>query len=554
VAFALVAVGCSDSTGDGFEGGLVARDAAVADLSFVDVAADVGLDFVHGAFRWDVSGDAVAMMGGGICWIDFDRDGWLDLYVVNTYAEHEYAQWQDAGGLPTNHLYRNVGGEFVDVSETSGTDLVVRGNGCAVGDLDNDGWDDIYVTTARFNALLTNNGDGTFTENAEAAGVDAYGWQAGVAMGDMNGDGLLDLVMAGYVDLNNRHPDSVASFPSTHLGREDLLYINQGVDGDQAVFMEAAAEVGLEPDDAEYGLGVLLSDVDSDGDLDLYVANDVGTNRLYLSESASGGVGFTFEEMAASAGIDDANSAMGIAGGDYDGDGSFDLFVTNHGHQLHSVFRNVSQDGRTAFTDGFDVFGIPDLGTTLTGWGTSWADFDNDTDLDLFLVHGHVPVTDLATDGEPLQLVVNETAQGNPGVFTLAGAPAGVDRLGSLNGRGSAAADYDNDGDLDLVIVTLGGRLLLLENRGAPGNFITVDLGGMRPGAVVTAVLPDGTVLAREIHAGSSWLSSEDPRAHFGLGSAASALITVTWPDGSVTDLGTVDANHFVDGNPGGDR
>ncbi|MEA2002940.1 MAG: VCBS repeat-containing protein, partial [Actinomycetota bacterium] len=409
----LVAAACSGSDTAGVAGGVVERDSTVVALAFQDVAEEVGLDFVHGAFRWEVSGDAVAMMGGGVCWIDFDRDGWLDLYVVNTYAEHEYAQWQEDGGLPTNHLYRNDGGRFVDVSEASGTDLVVRGNGCAVGDLDNDGWDDIYVTTARFNALLMNKGDGTFTEDAETAGADAYGWQAGAAMGDINGDGWLDLVMSGYVDLNNRHPDSIASFPSTHLGREDLLYLNQGSDGEMA-FIEVASEVGLEPDDLEYGLGVLLSDVDRDRDLDLYVANDVGPNRLYLSEPAAGEAGFTLEEVGVAAGLDDSNSAMGIAGGDYDGDGAFDLFVTNHGHQLHSVFRNTSPSSGVAFADGFDVFGIPDLGTTLTGWGTSWADFDNDTDLDLFLVHGHVPVTDLATDGEPLQLVVNETAQGRP--------------------------------------------------------------------------------------------------------------------------------------------
>ena len=518
-------------------------------LEFTDVAHEVGLDFRHGAFRWSVTRDPAAMMGGGVCWLDYDGDGWLDLFAVNSYAEAETARWQEAGGLPESALYRNVQGKFEDVSAESGANLAVRGNGCVAADFDLDGHADLYVTTARVNALLWNEGDGTFTEGAGPAGVDAYGWHSGAAVGDLNEDGWPDLFVAGYADVNNLNPDAVTGFPNTYLGVRDLLFLSNGPEaGGRVTFREVGVEAGLEAVSFEHGLGALLSDLDRDGDLDLYVANDTDPNRLYESvpwpggaEADPAGLGFRFEERAAGAGVADPNAGMGIAGGDYDGDGREDLFVTNARSQVHAVYRSAPPDENAP--SWLDVRSEPGPSfSDATGWGVSWADLDLDTDLDLLLVNGDVPVTDLAADAEPVQVFENLGA----GSFDDIGTAAGLDAVGRLLARGSAAADYDNDGDVDVAVATIGGNLVLLENTGTGGNWLEVALDGFHPGATVTAVLPNHRKLVREVVAGSSYLSSEDPRLHFGLGDAETVQLVVRWPGGEETTLDGVGANQVV--------
>ncbi|MEM7344467.1 MAG: CRTAC1 family protein [Chloroflexota bacterium] len=528
----------------------------VQPLSFTDVAETVGLDFQHGAFRWEVSGDPVAMMGGGLCWIDYDQDGWLDLFVVNSYALAEAGRWQTGEGLPQSALFHNVEGQFVEVSEETGTALALRGNGCVAADLNQDGWTDLYITTSRVNALLWNNGDGTFSEGGEVAGVDAYGWQSSTAVGDLNGDGWPDLFVAGYVDINNRIPDATSGFPNTHLGRRDLLFINQGVDASGlASFREVGEVVGLETDDFEYGLGALLTDLDRDGDLDLYVANDTNPNRLYENvawsdglENDPEGLGFRFKEFGKSAQVDDDNSGMGIAGADYDGDGYFDLFVTNLGQQLHSVYRNQSAAGELDFQDATGTFGVTDIGVGWTGWGTGWGDFDLDTDLDLFVANGTIPVLGQESDAQMAQIFSNLKAQGQTGQFEEWTSKTGLDEIGPLLGRGSAAADFDNDGDLDIVVSSIGGSLKLLQNNSQGSNWLQVQIAGFHPGAVVTALLPDGQKLQREIQAGSSYLSSEDPRCHFGLGDAETIVeLSIRQLDGTEIILNDVTVNQLVE-------
>lgn len=526
-----------------------------AGIELTDVARDVGLDFRHGAFRWQVSPDPPAMMGGGVCWLDYDDDGWLDLFVVNSFAEAEAERWREAGGLPETALYRNVEGEFVDVSAESGTNLAVRGNGCVAADFDLDGRIDIYVTTSRANALLWNNGDGTFTEGAVAAGVAAYGWRTGAAVGDVNGDGWPDLFVAGYADLSNPKPAAAKGFPNTYLGVRDLLFLSNGAgEGGGVTFREVGVEAGLEAAGFEYGLGALFSDFDQDGDLDLYVANDTNPNRLYENvawpggaEADPAGLGFRFEERAARAGVADPNAGMGIAGGDYDGDGRADLFVTNARGQLHAAFRSLPPEAdEPSFEDSRQDFG-PVLSDAFTGWGASWGDFDLDTDLDLVVVNGKVPVTDLSADGEVVQLFGNAGPEGAPGRFEDLTGVAGLQAVGPILGRGNAIADYDNDGDLDIAVGSIGGALVLLENAGGGGNWLQVELEGFHPGAVITAVLPDGRELYRDVRAGSSYLSSEDPRSHFGLGEAAEVSeLVVRWPGGGESRIADVDANQLL--------
>ncbi|MBA2298165.1 MAG: CRTAC1 family protein [Actinobacteria bacterium] len=520
----------------------------------VDVASKVGLDFRQGAFRWSAAPDVVAMMGTGLCWLDFDNDGWMDLYVVNSYAERETTRWKTAGGLPEAALYRNVGGTFTDVSAQSGTNLAVRGTGCVAADFDLDGHTDLYVTTARVNALLWNSGDGTFAEGAAAAGVAGYDWRSGAAVGDVNGDGWPDLFVAGYASLNNPNSDATQGFPNTYFGVRDLLFLSKGAgEGDRVTFQEVGVDAGLEAVRFEYGLGAVLSDLDRDGDLDLYVANDTNPNRLYENVAWPGGMeadpaklGFRFEERAAAAGVADPNAGMGVAAGDYDGDGRPDLFVTNARAQMHAAFRSLPPDENApSWIDVRAELG-PDL-SGATGWGVSWADFDLDTDLDLLFVNGHVPVTDLEADAEALQAFGNQLAQGRQASFEDIGDTIGLGKVGRRLARGSTTADYDNDGDLDVAVTTVGGSLVLLENNGPSGSWLEVSLEGFQPGATVTAVLPDGRRLVRDLIAGSSYLSSEDPRLHFGLGNATSVRrLVIRWPGGEETSFEDVAANQLL--------
>jgi hypothetical protein len=526
---------------------------------FTDVANEVGLSFRHGSFRWGVTPDPAAMMGGGLCWLDYDEDGWLDLFVVNSYALAESDRWQQEGGLPRSALFHNVEGEFVDVSSGSGADLDLRGNGCVAADFDLDGHTDLYVTTATVGVLLWNEGDGTFTEGAEAAGVEAFGWYAGAAVGDVDGNGWPDLFLAGYANVNAPIEGATLGFPNTNLGVRDLLYLNEGDDDGRARFREVGAEAGLEVVGFEYGLGAVFSDLDRDGDLDLYLANDTKPNRLYDNapwpggaEADPAGLGFRFEELAGRAGAADPNAGMGVAEADYDGDGLPDLFVTNARGQVHAAYHGqISELVDPSFADV-----RADLGTDLgdgTGWGISFADLDLDTDLDLFLVNGDVPVTDLAGDAEPLEALGNLTAQGEPGRFDDVGDALGLGAIGPMLARGSAVADYDNDGDLDVAINSIGGSLALLRNDGASGNWLEVGFDGFQPGAVVTVTLPDGRELVCEARAGGSYLSSEDPRCHFGLGGAGTVReLVVRWPGGQETVLEDVAANQILVVEPPG--
>jgi hypothetical protein len=523
------------------------------------VASEVGIDFRQGSFRWDVTPDPAAMMGAGVCWLDYDEDGWLDLFAVNSYTLAEINRWeQEEGGLPKSALFHNVDGTFVDVSSGSGADLAIRGSGCVAADFDLDGHTDLYVTGATVGELLWNEGDGTFTAGAEEAGAQAFGWYAGAAVGDVDGNGWPDLFLAGYANVNAPIEGATQGFPNTKLGVRDLLYLNEGGGGDgRAVFREVGAEAGLEVVGFEYGLGAVFSDLDLDGDLDLYVANDTKPNRLYENVGWPGGVaadpsglGFRFEELAARAGAADPNAGMGVAEADYDGDGLPDLFVTNARDQVHAVYRGqLSELVAPSFADVRADLGA-DLGGS-TGWGVSFGDLDLDTDLDLFLVNGEVPVTTLAADAEPLEALGNLTAQGEPGRFEDVGAAVGLGAIGPMLARGSAVADFDNDGDLDVAINSIGGPLALLRNDGATGHWLEVQLEGFHPGALVTATLPDGRELIREVRAGGSYLSSEDPRSLFGLGDTRTLTrLVVRWPGGRRTVLEDVAADQILHVGP----
>lgn len=516
--------------------------ASFAGVRLTDVARQVGLDFRQDDFRFGVSNDVHSMMGGGLCWLDYNNDGWLDLFVVNSYSDADVAAWNARGGLPRSALFENVHGRFVNVGARSHANVAVQGNGCVAADLNGDGYTDLLVTTNAYNVLLWNNGNGTFTDGTHAAGIDAfgtYGWHTGAAVADVNGDGRPDLFVAGYADVNAQIPGSDRGFPANHQGVRDLLFLNEGNGKDgRARFREVGVQAGLDRPPYDHSLGAVFTDVNGDGRPDLYVANDLDPNRLYLNEPG-GPLGFHFVEQGRAWGVADPNAGMGVAAQDYSGDGRPDLFVTNSRGQGHAAFRATAGP---AFANARSVF-APAVGATGTGWGDSWIDLANNGRLDLVLANGAIPITNLKRDAGTIQVIENLG-----GRFADASRAVGLSPGPLLNWRGLAAADYDNDGRVDIAVSSIGGKLVLLHNTGDSGHWLEVGLARFAPGALVTAVLPDGSRLVREVQAGSSYLSSEDPRVHFGLGAATKVVeLTVRYPGGRTARLRNIAANRIVE-------
>jgi Na+-translocating ferredoxin:NAD+ oxidoreductase RnfD subunit len=513
--------------------------------SFVNVAHQVGLDFRHGAFRYGMSTDTTAMMGGGLCWLDYDSDGWLDLFVINSHADVDIVPSETHGGLPRTALYHNVGGRFTDVSARAGADRPIRGDGCVAADFNMDGRTDLYVTSAGYNvatdswdALLWNNGDGTFTEGAVQAGINAKAWHSAAVVGDVNGDGRPDLFVSSYTD-PNFVVDPASGFPSDHAPVRDLLYLNEGTDENgHSTFREVARPAGVERTKVGHGLGAIFTDFNHDGRLDLYVANDADPNQLYENVALKGGadadpahLGFRLEDVAKREDVADPNAGMGIAAEDFTGDGRADIFVTNSRDQLHAAYRSLGAAKGPSFADARPEFAAA-VGAHPAGWGVSWSDLDLDGDLDLVLANGAIPVVNLVKNARRVQILENLTVPGKQPRFADVKAPW-LTRTPAVNGRGLAAADYDNDGDLDVAVNSIGGEFVLLRNDGPKRHWLEVRLGTFAPGAVVTAMLGDGRKLVREVQAGSSYLSSEDPRVHFGLGGAKHVReLRVRLPDG----------------------
>jgi Na+-transporting NADH:ubiquinone oxidoreductase subunit NqrB len=511
---------------------LAAAEKELGGVGVKDVAAQVGLDFRQGAFRYGVTSDPPAYMGGGVCWLDYDNDGWMDLFVVSSYGEGDIGAYAAHGGLPRSVLYRNDHGHFTKAWSAPAT----RGEGCVAADLNGDGLTDLFVTTAQNDQLFWNNGDGTFTEGARAAGVVSFGWHTGAAVADVNGDGRPDLYVAGYTENNGPIPGSSAGFPTNHLGVRDELFLNLGYKR----FKEVGQRVGLDPKPYDHSLGAVFTDLNNDGRLDLYVANDEDPNRAYLNEKG-GPLGFHFVESAKPFGLADRNAGMGVAVSDL----NFQyrpnyLFVTNSRGQEHAAFRTQCNgedcalvDARRNFADAF--------GTNFTGWGDSWVDLANDGRQELVLANGDIPVRNLAKNAGRVQVIAS--ASGN---WLDATSLLGAGSLPAVNGRGLAAADVDNDGRLEIAVNSVGGRLMLLRPSGPSGHWLEVNLKPFVAGAIVTANLRQNQLI-EQTRAGSSYLSSEDPRVHFGLGKETKVIdLEVRLPGGRTIRLHNVKADRVV--------
>ena len=508
------------------------RGPVVTGYRLKNIAPLVGLDFRQSSFRFGMSNDYKAMMGGGVCWIDYNGDGWLDLFAVNSYSSADTARWEARGGLPGSALFQNVHGRFRNVSRAAHADLQVQGDGCVAADLNGDGNPDLAVTTTQGVELLWNTGHGTFRR----ASLRASGWYTGAAVADVNGDGRPDLFVAGYADLNDPVPGSLAGFPTNVAGVRDLLFLNEGDDR----FREVGIQAGLEAAQPRHGLGAQFIDYNGDGRPDLYVADDEDPNQLYENVARPGGakadplgLGFRFEERGAAERVDDPFAGMGIASADGG------LFVTNSRHEPSAAFEPSGSS--PTFANARFRFD-PALGSAFAGWGASFVDLENSGNPALVLAAGAIPVTSLTADAEPVR-VLGLAGDGYGNAPQALGSPGLL-----LNGRGLAAADAGNDGRMDVAISTIGGKLVLLAPQDAAGHWLDVKLARFSPGAVVTAVLPNGRRFSRQVQAGSSYLSSEDPRVHFGLGVATRvSRLTVLYPWGGTTTLRDVKADRIVE-------
>ena len=516
---------------------------------FIDAAQPTGLDFTH------VNGASgrfyiVEEMGAGVALFDYDNDGDLDVFLVQGGPLPDTA----AGGLkarPTSRLFRNdltrdASGKphihFTDVTARAGVGLRGYGMGATVGDYDNDGDLDLFVTTFGPDTLYRNNGDGTFTDVTTAAGVSDDRWSTSATFFDYDRDGDLDLFVGNYLDFtlpaNKSCTDAVGApdycGPRLYDPVPNRLYRNDG----GGHFTNVTDAAGLTK---AYGaaLGVTAGDYNNDDWPDLYVANDARPNQLWINHHDGT---FVDEGMLSGSAVNAAGNpegSMGIASADFDNDGHEDLFVTNILGETFALYRN---DGKGGFEDARVRAGIAAATGSMTGFGAGWLDYDNDGWLDLFVANGAVNTVE-AQRGQPLPLKMKNQLFHNDGTghFVDVTGAAGPALARADVGRGAAFGDIDNDGDVDIVVTANGGRVQLLLNQDAASrHWVEVALrarSGNRFGiGARVGVERDGKpTLWRPVRADGSYLSASDIRVHFGLGDASKvSAVVVKWPDGTL--------------------
>jgi hypothetical protein len=490
----------------------------------------------------------IETMPGGVALLDYNNDGLLDIFLVNggqlrevagkpfSFNRHNPAYW--------NRLYRqNKDGSFTDVTEQAGladAGDTNYGMGVAVGDYDNDGFSDIYVTNFGKNILYHNNGDGTFTDVTAKAGVAAGGWSVSAGFFDYDNDGMLDLFVARYLDWSVEKSMTCGAEKPTYCPPgnfgpiTNILYRNRG-DGtfeDVSVASHIAAKKG-------HGLGVAFADYDGDGYTDIFVANDAIEQFLFHNNGNGTFTECGFDSGAALSENGKALSGMGVVFQDYDNDGRPDLLITQLPHEPYGVFHN---DGKGLFSAHELEAGFGVLSGSCSGWGVGLEDFDNDGWKDAFIVQGHVFDNVEFYDSslryrEPPLLALNRK-----GRFEKADAGSNV----PVAGRGAAFGDLNNDGWIDVISTSLGEAPQFYLNRGGDLHWLTITLRGKRSnrdGFGARVQVNDQTRFAT---AAGSYLSSNDKRLHFGLGSAETADIEIKWPSGILQALRGVRANQFI--------
>ena len=535
---------------------------------FTENAHAAGLDFTH--FN-GMSGELYypEIMAPGVALLDYDNDGDLDVYVVQGQMLGKGKTLGDATFPPRgelkDHLFRNdlmVNADgtrtlrFTDVTESSRIDVRSYGMGVAVGDVDNDGWVDIYRTGLESAVLLHNNGNGTFTDRTARAGVDDRGgWSVSAAFVDYDRDGWLDLYVGNYLIYSVEGDKKCLSVtgrrdycpPNSYRGQPDRLYHNRRNGTFEDVTRKALIGGAYGP-----ALGVSTADFDGDGWIDIYVGNDGEPNQLWMNQHNG-----TFKDVAplngvAVNGAGNAEASMGIDAGDIDGDGDEDLIITNWMSQMNTLYVN---DGHGVFEDRKAASGLGPPSLAKTGFGDAWFDFDNDGSLDLLVVNGSVATIEAqarARDPFPLRMPKQLYRNDGSGRFTDVSAQAGKAFTSLDVGRGAAFGDIDNDGDTDVVVGNAAGPLQLLVNQtGNRNHWVGLRLVGGREkrdlvGARVALVLPGGRTLWRRARADGSHASANDPRVLVGLGmSTASPRVRVQWPDRTSEEWSSVAIDRY---------
>ena len=495
-------------------------------------------------------------MSGGVALIDYDRDGWPDIYFTNAPD----VDMQLAGKKARSALFHNNhDGTFTDVTDKAGVGYPCWAMGAVVGDYNNDGWPDLLVTCFGGVVLYRNNGDGTFTNVTKQAGLgDDTLWAMGAAFGDYDGDGFDDLFVSHYAALTlhdlpafgsmincQYHMIKVQCGPRGLPGSPDNLYHNNR----NGTFTDVSKQAGVNDPEGRLGLTAVWSDFNSDGKLDLFVANDGSGNYLYRDD---GNGHFTDIGLQSGVALDENGNAlanMGVALGDYLHTGRFSIAITHFSEQYAQLLRN---DGNMNFTDVSDTSGIARATTNLVGWGDAFYDIDNDGWPDLIMVNGHVyPQVDQANIGvhyrEPGLLFMNN----RDGTFRNASDEAGAALKVPQTGRGLAIGDLFNDGKEEVVIEDIEGQPIILRPEGGPhSHWISFELGGTKSNKLAlnaqVKVTAGGFTQTDEVRSSGSYLSQSDLRLHFGLGASPRAdKVEVFWPSGKVDTLKDIAADHF---------
>lgn len=515
-------------------------------IVFQNIAAKAGLTGWHQQTGIPTKKYILDTVGAGVALLDYDHDGWLDIYLVNgsTYDAM-------AGKAVPPHaalFHNNHDGTFTNVAEKAGVTNDRWGEGVAVGDYDNDGWPDLYVTNFGKNRLYHNNHDGTFTDVAEKAGVALGNWSTGATFGDYDGDGRLDLFVPGYIHYDIAHPTDLQSCvfrgvrvmcgPRGLPGEEDHLFHNNG-DG---TFTDVSTKAGVSDPNRYYGLSSVFVDINNDGKLDLLVADDSTPNYLYINKGNG-----TFEDDSYSSGyaLNESGretASMGIAIGDYRNNGLLDVYNTTFSDDYNPLYRN---DGDANFTDVSYQMGIADVTIPFLGWGDGFIDYDNDGWKDIFVGNGHVyPQVDKQNWGTSYaqRPLLFRNLGGKK--FSLVPAVKGTGLAATYVARGVAFGDLFNDGNVDVVINQMDGVPVLLRN--VTSHYATVSnhwvgfhlIGGPkgpRDATGAAVYLTAGGIRQREdVLSGGSFASNNDARVHFGLGASNKVeALDVHWPDGS---------------------
>ncbi len=529
----------------------VCKNRAVPKL--VDVYKQTGIDFIHTSAPEKKY--IVESMSGGVLLIDYDRDGWLDIYFTNAPTVEMELKKEKSKSL----LYRNDrDGTFTDVTDKAGVGYPGYAMGGAVGDYNNDGFPDMYITCLGGNVLYRNNGDGTFSDETKKAGVRDGRWSAGAAFGDLDSDGFLDLVVANYVDFNLNDLPGFGSLPTCKFrgvdvqcgprglkGASDSVFRNNG-DG---TFSDITEQAGMLDPDGFYGMQPLFSDFADTGKWDVYVANDSTPNFFYQYKA-----GGKFEEIGLLSGTGvsgdgSEQGSMGVAIGDYLHSGKFAIYVTNFADEYNTLYRN---NGKYDFTDVSFAAKVAQVSRPYVGWGTGFFDLDNDTWLDLFVVNGHVyPQMDEISSGAGYKqgkiLFINK----GDGTFCDATEQGGAALTEPRVSRGAAFGDLDNDGDIDIVVEDLDSIPMILKNEGNKSNhWISLELGAKEGNPLAIGarikVTTGNVTQTEEIRSGASYLSQNDLRVHFGLGTAKKVdAIEIRWPSGKVETIRDIAADKF---------